>query len=103
MLDAPRSVYGLEEKDARQNDILADGTGIITIYGLLGDKCLDNRDCFMDFTECIEGFCSCQEGFMPASSNNLTCLGTSFVTISILKCMGFKQTSFFSRRPKIFV
>ena len=31
--DAPSAVYG---GDARQQDILSDGTGVITIYGLIG-------------------------------------------------------------------
>ena len=50
--DAPRAVYG---QDSRQQDILSDGTGTITVYGLIGDQCLDDRDCFIDSTSCIEG------------------------------------------------
>ena len=68
--DAPRAVYG---HDPRQQDILSDGTGTITVYGLIGDQCLDDRDCFIDTTTCIEGICSCQSGYMPTGSN-LTCL-----------------------------
>ena len=68
--DAPRAVYG-SGKDARQ-DILSDGTGTITIYGLIGDKCLDDRDCFIDSTSCINGLCACQEGF-ELIGGNLTC------------------------------
>ena len=32
--DAPRSVYG---PDSKQQDILSDGTGTITVYGLIGN------------------------------------------------------------------
>ena len=55
------------------SDILSDGTGTVTVYGLIGDKCLDNRDCFIDHTSCLNGVCACQSGFRPTSSN-LTCL-----------------------------
>ena len=68
--DAPRSLYGGHEP--KQN-ILSDGTGTITIYGLIGDQCIDDRDCFIDSTSCIEGLCTCEPGFMPTGSN-LTCL-----------------------------
>ena len=68
--DAPEAVYGSE---GRQQDILSDGTGIITVYGLIGDKCLDDRDCFIDHTSCLDGTCSCLPGHLPTSSN-LTCL-----------------------------
>ena len=39
--DAPSAVYG---GDARQQDILSDGTGVITIYGLIGkDWAIEKR------------------------------------------------------------
>ena len=53
--DAPRSVYGNDGTTAARQDILSDGTGTITIYGLIGDKCLDDRDCFIDSTSCLNG------------------------------------------------
>ena len=34
--DAPRSVYGHDGTTAARQDILSDGTGTITIYGLIG-------------------------------------------------------------------
>ncbi len=55
-------------------DILSDGTGAVTIYGLIGDPCLDSRDCYMDSTTCLGGLCQCQTGYAPAA-NNLTCQG----------------------------
>lgn len=69
--DAPHAVYGA---DAKRQDILSDGTGtVMTVYGLIGDQCLDDRDCFIDDTTCFEGVCTCQPGFKPTASN-LTCL-----------------------------
>ena len=57
-----------------QQDILSDGTGTVTVYGLIGDKCLDNRDCFIDSTSCNpDGYCACESGY-KATSSNLTCL-----------------------------
>ena len=51
---------------------MSDGTGTITIYGLIGDQCLDDQDCFMDFTSCIGGVCTCQSGF-DLDRTNMSC------------------------------
>ena len=68
-LDAPSLLYG---NGTERQDVLSDGTGTITIYGLIGDQCLDDQDCFMDFTSCIGGVCNCQDGF-EFDRNNMSC------------------------------
>ena len=72
--DAPMSVYGPAPDSAKiQKDILSDGISV-SVYGLLGDRCLDDKDCFVDFATCSGGgVCACQPGFKVTGSN-LTCV-----------------------------
>ena len=53
---------------------MSDGTASTSVLGLLGDVCVDNRDCFIDFSSCSENMCTCLPGYNP-TSGNISCEG----------------------------
>ena len=59
------------------SDNMATGNEV-ELYGLLGDRCIDDRDCFLDYSKCQFDFeqsskrCQCREGFIP-TTNNVSC------------------------------
>ena len=50
----------------------------VELYGLLGDRCNDDRDCFLDYSDChfdeilSSKRCQCRQGFIP-TKNNVSC------------------------------
>ena len=62
------------------SDATSDGPSAVgnevQLYGLLGDPCIDDRDCFLDYSVCkyalSSKICLCEEGFVP-TSNNVSC------------------------------
>ena len=63
------------------SDASSDNTQVeneVDLYGLLGDPCIDDRDCFLDYSKCHFSYelsskiCQCKEGFV-ATSNHLSC------------------------------
>jgi len=76
--DAPLSIYGVDG-----SDVLADGGGgggdgrvisSIALYGMLGDVCVDDRDCFVENSVCSGGSdnqrkCGCKKNFQAAADN----------------------------------
>ena len=62
------------------SDATSDGqSGVgneVQLYGLLGDPCIDDRDCFLDYSVCKYAIsskrCLCEDGFVP-TSNNVSC------------------------------
>ena len=78
----------IDETKAEANDLVgilsdasSDNTAVdneVELYGLLGDPCIDDRDCFLDYSQCefspemSSKRCQCNVGFIP-TSNNLSC------------------------------
>ena len=62
------------------SDATSDGPSAVgnevQLYGLLGDPCIDDRDCFLDYSVCKYAIsskrCLCEDGFVP-TSNNVSC------------------------------
>ena len=63
------------------SDASSDNTGAgneVELYGLLGDRCNDDRDCFLDYSDChfdeilSSKRCQCRQGFIP-TKNNVSC------------------------------
>ena len=62
------------------SDATSDGPSAVgnevQLYGLLGDPCIDDRDCFLDYSMCkyalSSKICLCEDGFVP-TSNNVSC------------------------------
>ena len=61
--------------DATSDGPSPDGNEV-QLYGLLGDPCIDDRDCFLDHSVCKYAIsskrCLCEDGFVP-TSNNVSC------------------------------
>ena len=63
------------------SDASSDNTGSgneVELYGLLGERCNDDRDCFLDYSDChydersSSKRCQCRQGFIP-TKNNVSC------------------------------
>ena len=74
--DAPLSIYG------QSGGVLSDSGGgsgsvsSIALYGMLGDGCVDNKDCFVDNSVCNDkGKCSCLPDFTQTPGNSGSCQG----------------------------
>ena len=68
--DAPLSIYG------QSGGVLSDSVSSIALYGMLGDGCVDNKDCFVDNSVCNDkGKCSCLPDFTQTPGNSGSCQG----------------------------
>ena len=75
-VDAPLSIYGDQDRNVLSDSNGDDAADVsIALYGMLGDICVGDKDCFMDNSICgPDNRCKCGTQFQP-TPDNVSCQG----------------------------